>query len=260
MNVNATTTIRELAAAAPGATRVFEKFGIDYCCGGHRTLFDACQTASLSVEQVVLSLAQAAANTQTGAAPRNWQNEPLAALAAYIVDQHHSFTRQELEQLERLFEKVCARHGANHPELADAQRVFRQLKQDLIPHMLKEEQVLFPYIARMEEAVSEQRDIPQPFFGTVQNPVRMMMMEHDTAGELLGELRRVTSGYAPPPDACISYQTLYQSLAAFEADLHEHIHLENNLLFPRGVEMESGAAPERAQTIKDDCERHFCGH
>src|SRR5262245_1963627 len=182
MNVSATTTIRELVAA-PGATRVFEKFGIDYCCGGHRTLFDACRTACLSVEQVVLSLAQAAANAQTGAAPRNWQNEPLAALAAYIVDQHHSFTRQELERLEKLLNKVCARHGANHPELADAQQVFRQLKQDLIPHMLKEEQVLFPYVARLEEAVGEQRDIPQPFFGTVQNPVRMMMIEHDTAGE-----------------------------------------------------------------------------
>jgi regulator of cell morphogenesis and NO signaling len=258
MNVNATTTIRELATA-PGATRVFEKFGIDYCCGGHRTLFDACRTASLSVEQVVLSLAQAA-NAQTGAPARNWQNEPLAALAAYIIDQHHSFTRQELERLERLFEKVCARHGANHPELGDAQRVFRQLEQDLTPHMLKEEQVLFPYITRMEEAVSEQCGIPQPFFGTVRNPVRMMMAEHDTAGELLDELRRLTGSYAPPPDACVSYQTLYQSLAAFEADLHEHIHLENNILFPRAVEMESGGAPERAQTIKDDCERSFCGH
>jgi len=251
MNVSATTTIRELTAT-PGATRVFEKFGIDYCCGGHRTLFDACRTASLSVEQVVLSLAQAAANAQTGAAPRNWQNEPLAALAAHIVDQHHSFTRQELERLERLFEKVCARHGANHPELADAQRVFRQLGQDLIPHMLKEEQVLFPYVARLEEAVSEQREIPQPFFGTVRNPIKMMMTEHDTAGELLRELRRVTSGYSAPADACVSYQTLYQALAAFEADLHEHIHLENNLLFPRAVEMESGAAPERAQTINAD--------
>jgi len=260
MNVHPITTVRELAVAMPGATRVFEKLGIDYCCGGQRTLLEACQQISLSVEEIVRSLEQEKLTAQANAAARDWQNESLTSLAAYIIDQHHFFTKQELERLERLFEKVCARHGANHPELAEAQRVLSQLKQDLIPHMLKEEQVLFPYIARMEEAVSEQRDIPQPFFGTVQNPVRMMMIEHDTAGELLGELRRVTSGYAPPPDACVSYQTLYQSLAAFEADLHEHIHLENNILFPRAVEMESQAAPERAQTTKDDCERHFCGH
>lgn len=260
MNINATTTVRELAAAMPGATRVFEKFGIDYCCGGHRTLFDACRTATLSVEKVAISLAEAAAAEQTNAPIPVWQAESLTALATHIVDRHHSFTKQELERLETLLDKVGARHGANHPELSEAQRLFCQLKHDLIPHMLKEEQVLFPYIAQMEKAVSEQRDIPPPFFGTVGNPVRMMTVEHDNASELLRELRRVTNGYLAPAEACASFQALYQALAALEADLHEHIHLENNILFPRAVEMEDQAAPERARAIKDDCERHFCGH
>ena len=260
MNVNATTTVRELAIATPGATRVFERYGIDYCCGGQRALSDACRQANLSVEEVVRALEQEEPAAQTGETVRNWQEESLTGLAAHIVDRHHFFTKQELDRLEKLFDKVCVRHSANHPELAEAQRLFLRLKQDLIPHMLKEEQVLFPYVARLEEAVSEEREIPQPFFGTVNNPIKMMMTEHETAGELLVELRRATSGYTVPADACASFQTLYQALAAFEADLHQHIHLENNILFPRAVEMESQAAPERTQAIKDDCERHFCGH
>jgi regulator of cell morphogenesis and NO signaling len=260
MNINAITTVGQLAVEMPGAARVFETFGIDYCCGGNRTLFDACQTATLSVDEIIVSLARAAAMEQTNAPTRKWQEESLTALAAYIIDQHHFFTKRELKRLTELFDKVTARHGVNHPELSEAQRLFRQLKQELIPHMLKEEQVLFPYIAQMEEAVIQQCEIPQPFFGAVGNPVRMMTTEHENAGELLRELRRVTNGYLAPADACASYQTLYQGLAAFEADLHEHIHLENNILFPRAIEMEGRAAPERAHAIKDECERHFCGH
>jgi regulator of cell morphogenesis and NO signaling len=126
--------------------------------------------------------------------------------------------------------------------------------------MLKEEQVLFPYIARMEEATVEGRPVPPPFFGTVQNPVRMMMLEHDAAGALLRTLRATTGDYTPPADACISYQTLYQTLSGFEADLHQHIHLENNLLFPRAIEMEEGAAPEFQRSTNPTGEHRCFGH
>jgi regulator of cell morphogenesis and NO signaling len=238
MNINATNTIRDLAIGIPGATRVFENFGIDYCCGGHRALADACQIASLPFEDLVRSLEEAERASQSGGEERDWQQKSLTALAQYIIGTHHYFTRQELDRLEKLFEKVCSRHGENHPQLFEAQIAFVHLKQDLIPHMLKEEQVLFPYITRMEEAVGELRAVPPPFFGTVRNPVRMMMMEHDKAGDLLKQLRGMTDEYTTPSDACISFQTLYQALAALEADLHQHIHLENNILFPRAVEME----------------------
>lgn len=258
MTITTTNTVREVALALPGATRVFERLGIDYCCGGQRTLFDACQTAQVSFAEVTQSLAQAGQTTQADPSSRDWQGESLTTLAAYIIDAHHAFTKQELERIETLLDKVCTRHGEAHPELHEVQRLFRHLKLDLIPHMLKEEQVLFPYVARMEEAVSDGRAIPPPFFGTVQNPVRMMMTEHDTAGELLRELRRTTNGYTTPPDGCISFQTLYQALAAFEADLHQHIHLENNLLFPRAVEMEATAAPAMQTTPFNE---HRCfGH
>src|SRR5262245_10078391 len=254
MNISDTTTVRELAAGVPGATRVFESFGIDYCCRGHRTLADACQEAGLRVEDLTRSLEEAGRASQPGAG-RDWRRESLTALTAYIVDTHHYFTRQEPDRLEKLFDRVCSRHGENHPELFAAQKTFYQLKQDMTPHMLKEEQVLFPYITRMEEAACEGRAIPPPFFGTARNPVRMMMTEHDTAGDLLQQLRGITKGYTIPPDGCVSFQTLYQALAAFEADLHQHIHLENNVLFPRAIEMEENSAPELSKSAGE-----FNGH
>ena len=160
-------------------------------------------------------------------------------MSSYIVGTHHFFTRQELTRLDQLFDKVCAAHGQNHAELLRLQGRFQGLRRELTAHMLKEEQVLFPAIVEMEEAVGRGEPIPMPFFGTVRNPVRMMMMEHDTAGEVLREMRILSSNYTVPSDACLSYRTLYQALQAFEADLHQHIHLENNILFPRAVEMES---------------------
>jgi regulator of cell morphogenesis and NO signaling len=260
MNITATSTVSDLAASIPGATRVFESFGIDYCCGGRRTLADACQEANLPVKDLRRSLEEAERASQDGGAERDWRQESLISLAAYIIDKHHYFTREEIERLEKLFDKVCSCHGENHPELFEAQKTFYQLKQDLIPHMLKEEHVLFPYITRMEEAASEGRAISPPFFDTVQNPVRMMMLEHDAASDLLRTMRATTGDYTPPPDACISYQTLYQALAGFEADLHRHIHLENNLLFPRAIEIEEKAAPELRRPT-DPLGGHRClGH
>ena len=256
MFVNSTNTVRELAVNVPGATRIFENLGIDYCCGGHRTLTDACDKSKLSPAEVVKQLEAAERAVNPGDKLRDWQTESLASLSAYIIDTHHYFTKQELARLEKLLDKVCSRHGENHPELFSLRGAFEHLKQDLIPHMLKEEQVLFPYVARMEEAVSEGRAVPPPFFVTVQNPVRMMTSEHETAGDLLAEMRRLTDGYTVPPDACISFQTLYQALREFEADLHQHIHLENNILFPRAVEMESQAEPVWA--VGYEFQEHRC--
>jgi regulator of cell morphogenesis and NO signaling len=239
MTINTTNTVRELAVALPDATRLFEKLGIDYCCGGHRSLADACQAASVPVEEVVRSLEQIKQSTQPDGQSHDWQTESLSALITHILDKHHAFTREELARLEQLLAKVSSVHGQNHPELLRLQTLFLDLAQELAQHMFKEEQVLFPYVAQMEEAARHRRPVQPPFFGTVRNPVRMMMMEHDTAGEALREMRRVTNNYTAPQDACISYQTLYQALPAFEQDLHEHIHLENNILFPRAVELES---------------------
>jgi regulator of cell morphogenesis and NO signaling len=240
MNSIATKTVRDLAVEVPGATRVFENLGIDYCCGGQRLLADACAAIGISLDDVEESLETA--NSWQFDQP-NFLTGSLAELIDHIVEKHHVFTKKEITRLNGLLDKVCGVHGENHPELEKIRSLFQDLSAELEPHMMKEECVLFPFIVGMEEGVHMRRAIQVPPFGTVANPVRMMMREHDGAGELLKEMRRITANYTAPEDACISYQTLYQALDAFEKDLHQHIHLENNVLFPRSLEMEEKAQP-----------------
>jgi regulator of cell morphogenesis and NO signaling len=216
MNIKTSRTVREVAVELPGATRIFEKLGIDYCCGGSKPLAEACLAA------------------------RNRNKAPLSDLASYIVTRHHGFTREELPRLNQLLAKVCSVHGENHPELRKLQVIFQELQEELTAHMFKEEQILFPYIENLERAVANGEPVPTPVFGTVRNPVRMMMQEHDDAGQALRDLRKASSNYKVPADGCISFRTLYRALEEFEKDLHQHIHLENNILFPRAAELEAG--------------------
>ena len=238
-------TVGELAADHPAAARVFERLGLDYCCGGRKTLGDACRETGLALEQVRDSLDSALSAAALAPEQRDWNTAPLAGLISHIRNTHHQFTRAEITRLEGLFAKVVAAHGSNHPELAKMRATFGALAQELSMHLMKEEMVLFPYVERMEEAVLEQSPVLPAPFGTVRNPVSMMMGEHDGAGEALREMRAASNGYAAPPDACASYRALYEALAEFEADLHQHIHLENNILFPRAIEMERTAQGHR---------------
>jgi regulator of cell morphogenesis and NO signaling len=236
--INSGMTVREVALQVPEATRLFEKLKIDYCCGGNRALDDACVSAGVETAELLRMLDEVAQPTSNNPAV-SFQQLPLPELITHILDKHHVYTKEEMARLEELFKKVVSVHGENHPELKKASESFNHLCADLSPHMFKEEQVLFPYIDALARAAAENGQAPFPPFGTVGNPVRMMMMEHDTAGEILRELRQLTSDYTPPPDGCISYKTLYEALEAFEKDLHQHIHLENNILFPRSIEMEA---------------------
>jgi len=241
MSLTAAKTVRELALEFPNATRVFEKLGIDYCCGGNKSLEEACATANLSADEILDSLEMAEQSSRANQKERDWQAEPLAEVIAHINNTHHKYTRAEIARLGPLFDKVCSVHGKNHAELEHIRDSFRGLAQELTTHMMKEEMVLFPYIVRMEEAVIQREPVLPPPFGSVQNPVAMMMHEHDSAGEALRAMRQASAGYTSPGDACVSYQTLYKVLADFEADLHQHIHLENNILFPRAAKLESTA-------------------
>ena len=238
MNVTTEKTVRELSLENPAATRIFEKLGIDYCCGGNKSLEEACRAANLPMDQVLDTLEMAEQATRAAQKNHDWQREPLADLIAHINSTHHKYTREELSRLAPLFDKVCSVHGKNHPELLHARASFTGLSQELTMHMMKEEMVLFPYIVRMEEAVVQHEPVLPPPFGSVQNPVSMMEHEHESAGNALRAMRQASSGYTAPADACVSYQTLYRALAEFEADLHQHIHLENNILFPRAIAME----------------------
>jgi len=238
MSVTTEKTVRELALENPAATRVFEKLGIDYCCGGNKSLEEACRAAKLPMDQVLDTLEMAEQATRAAQKNHDWQREPLADLIAHINSTHHKYVREEIVRLGPLFDKVCSVHGKNHPELLHVRASFTGLSQELTTHMMKEEMVLFPYIVRMEEAVMQHEPVLPPPFGSVQNPVSMMEHEHESAGNALRAMRQASKDYTAPADACVSYQTLYRALAEFEADLHQHIHLENNILFPRAIAME----------------------
>ena len=234
--ITSETTVREVAVKMPESTRIFEKFKIDYCCGGNQSLTTACAAAGIDVHQVMKMLGVVTESKSQEAA--DFRYASVARLVEHIVNTHHVFTKSEMDRLEALTEKVSKAHGENHPELDQLREMFRALCMDLKPHMFKEEQVLFPYLIAMTQAAEQNRPGPFAPFGTVNNPVRMMMKEHDAAGQLLCELRALTSDYTVPPDACISYQTLFAALENFEKDLHQHIHLENNILFPKALELE----------------------
>ena len=232
-------TVREVAIELPQSTRLFETLKIDYCCGGNKPLAQACAAAGVDVDDVMEMLTEVTAQTAPSSAVTDFQSLSLPELITHILDTHHVFTRSEMERLATLTAKVIGAHGTNHPELLHLGELFRLLCADLRPHMFKEEQVLFPYILSMTQAKENNQAGPFAPFGTVNNPIRMMMHEHDNAGDILRELRAVTSDYEVPADACISYRTLYQALEDFEKDLHQHIHLENNILFPKALELET---------------------
>jgi regulator of cell morphogenesis and NO signaling len=238
MTLTSTKTVGEIAAAVPNATREFEKLGIDYCCGGTRTLGEACAEANISIDETLARLEKSLASAPPSER-QDWQNQLLDDLIAHITTTHHVFVREESPRIEALSAKVVGVHGKNHPELLQVQQVFSALAEELRVHLMKEEQVLFPYVVRLEESTLAGEPAPPAMFGTVVNPIRMMMQEHDGAGDALRSLRSITVDYKIPEDACISYRTLYQALQGFESDLHQHIHLENNILFPRAVAMEA---------------------
>ncbi len=233
MPITATKTVRELAVEVPNATRVFEKLGIDYCCGGQKPLEEACAGANIPVDEVLRALEQGL-DASAPAAARDWNAAPLGELVDHIVHKHHTYVKSEAPRLQALLAKVVGVHGKNHPELEQVQVAFSELANELAAHLMKEEQILFPYLKQMAGG----NGCGPSCFGTVQNPIRMMMFEHDNAGAKLREMRSATNDYALPADACVSYSTLFRALDEFEQDLHQHIHLENNILFPRAIALE----------------------
>jgi regulator of cell morphogenesis and NO signaling len=235
--LDATRTVREFAVDVPQATRLFEKLGIDYCCGGGKSLTEACVQANLSVDDVLNRLSDATEDPKPQSA--DWTQADLSDLIDHIVTKHHGYVKQELPRLESLMNKVATKHGPNYPELTRLKDLLAALDAELTSHLMKEEQVLFPYIVDSERSSRASGRIRPPMFGTVRNPIHMMELEHDSAGDVLKEMRAISNGFTAPENGCFSFKTLYQGLAEFEADLHQHIHLENNILFPRAIELES---------------------
>ena len=243
-------TVREIALEAPLTTRVFEEFKIDFCCGGRIPFNEACQKAGVDPAVVQAKLDTILANKSSGT-DQTAERKPITELIDHIVSTHHVFTRSEIGRLLPLMEKVASRHGENHPELLEIKSLFQEIAEELLLHMRKEEAVLFPYIEQVDVASSGRLPIPLAHFGTVQNPVRMMMFEHDKAGDILRKMRELSVDYSAPPDSCPSFKGLYAGLEDLERDLHQHIHLENNVLFPQAIDAERSLLEGVAASQKD---------
>jgi regulator of cell morphogenesis and NO signaling len=228
-------TVAELATTFPQSIIVLERLGIDYCCNGKQTIAQACHGKGITTEEL-LALVSAAPRPSTE--ERAWDHEPMSDIISFITSTHHRYTRDAVAVLSSMATKVALVHGGNHDELRLVEMLVHSLSDDLLPHMLKEEQVLFPYINAVEVASILGKEPPLPFFGTARNPVRMMMLEHETVGEKMKEIRNLTANYILPSEACMSYRLFFGKLQELEADLHRHIHLENNILFPRAIEAE----------------------
>ena len=233
----ATKTVREIALEQPTAIRVFEQFGIDYCCGGRKPLAEACAAGSLEIEAVIAALEDA--EKRPAPEVESWAGRSLHSLSSHIVAKHHTYVKRELPRLALLAQKVVNRHGSTKPELPMIATALAHLDEELTQHLGKEEAILFPYIAALEQSVSLGTARPESCFGTVANPIAMMTQEHDAAGGLLAGIRRLSGDFTTPPDACPTFHAFYDGLREFEQDLHQHIHLENNILFPRAIELES---------------------
>jgi regulator of cell morphogenesis and NO signaling len=221
-------TLADVVDAAPGTARLLESLGLDSCCGGARSLADACAAAGVDAASVL------EAATIGAPEPAEWSVLPIVQLVDHIEATHHAYLHAELPRLRALAAKVAGVHGGHHPESAHVLALVDAIRADLEPHLLKEERVLFPMIRELATSSAA----PSFHCGSIRNPIAKMTMEHDRAGSLLAELRRTTRDYEVPADACASYRMLYLGLRELEADTHLHVHKENNHLFPAAVDAE----------------------
>ncbi|WP_420152122.1 iron-sulfur cluster repair di-iron protein [Siphonobacter sp.] len=237
-------TVADLVRQNPSAATVFKKLNIDFCCKGNRPFTEVCTEAGLNPEAVKKELQ---ATTVSSGIPDKANVWPLDFLADYIVQNHHQYVAEVVPTITALLNKVIAAHGPQHPELVTVQAAFQRVGDELTVHMMKEERILFPAIRQLTQV--QKADHPAPFtfpFGSIANPIQMMEVEHTDAGDDLETIRSVTNNFTVPADGCYSFQLLYQQLEAFETDLHQHVHLENNILFPKAIQVEQQLHAVRA--------------
>lgn len=228
-------TISELVTEFPGRSRVFEEMGIDYCCGGKKALSAVCSERGIDVNDIIRRLD--ATKPEPGIADeKDYTTMRLGELADHIVDTHHAYLKRELPRLMQMAQRVAKVHGGSDVRLIEVNDVLAGLVSEMNAHMMKEEMILFPAIKMIEAS----KTMPILPFGSIANPIRAMEFEHDSAGSGLSQMNVLTDGYAPPDWACNTYRALLDGLHVLESDMHQHIHKENNVLFPRVIETERG--------------------
>lgn len=231
-------TVGEIVSENYQAAAVFEKHQIDYCCGGKKTLDVVCRERQLDMSQLLKEIEETTAFIQMPPS-QNAAKWNLSFLINYIVETHHQYVKEAIPTLVRYTQKIASVHGKNHPELIEVQNRFKTLSTELSAHLQKEEQVLFPYINRLLQAKAKHATPDKPGFETIENPLRVLEHEHDSAGALMLEIRQLCNNYFPPADACTTYKVALSKLREFETDLHLHVHLENNILFLKAQVLEN---------------------
>lgn len=232
-----TQTVREIAQTQPSSIRVFEKFGIEYCCGGGERLIEACAAKDVDVDAVISALEVAVHNESLQ--EKDWTKESLANLTKHIVTTHHTYCKNELPRLSGLAMKVVKVHGGTNPELALIRARLAELAEELTDHLAEEEVVVFPMIVKLETEKANANVEAEESRVSVGNPLALLIQEHDHAGVLLAEIRSLSRDFNTPEHACSTYHAFFEGLKDFERDLHRHVHLENNILFPRAIELET---------------------
>lgn len=229
-------TIGEYVAKDFRTAAIFSKYGIDFCCKGNRTIEEACEKKNVDTDQLMDQINTVFATKNDSII--DFKIWPLDLLADYIEKTHHRYVEEKTQILLPFLDKLCKVHGANHPELFEINELFIGCAGELAQHMKKEELILFPFIKKMAKAALTEEPIAKPQFGTVKNPIAMMMEEHEAEGDRFVKIAALTNNYTPPADGCSTFRVTYAMLADFEQDLHKHIHLENNILFPSAMLLE----------------------
>jgi len=236
MEILISKSVGEFVAEDYRTATVFQKYGIDFCCKGGRTIDEVCEQKNIPVDELIGKLGEISEiKDDSGLDFQSWN---LDTLADYIESKHHNYIREKTPAIRQYLDKLCKVHGGNHQELFQINEQFNASANELADHMHKEELILFPYIRNMADAQRNNNNVSRPGFGTIQNPIAMMMEEHDIEGERFRKMSSLSDGYNPPADACSTYRVAYAMLKEFENDLHFHIHLENNILFPQAIRME----------------------
>lgn len=236
MNITSNTMVKEVVRLNFKTAAIFQANNIDYCCGGDKPISDACKEAEVGADQLIEQLETLVAQKDPDSEYIN--NLSLKELTDYIVKRHHAYVHESIPILKKNLEKICEAHGEHHPELFAIKNLFYDSAGVLIMHMQKEELMLFPYIQRLESVNGHNAPLPNSPFGSVSNPIQMMMNEHQAEGDRFEQISKLSKNYQPPEDACSTYVVTLNQLMDFENDLHRHIHLENNILFPKAIELE----------------------
>lgn len=231
-------TVAEIVTENHLTAETFEKYGIDFCCGGNKTLKQACKERGINIEEIEKELKQVHQKTEEPKDLNQYDKWELDFLADYIINQFHSYTKDTIYRLRDIIDKVANVHGERHPETLKIRQIWHELSGELIKHMQKEELLLFPYIRQLVRAKREGTKPKPPVFGSINNPVKVMEAEHKHTGDCLGEISTLSNGFNPPEDACPTYRTVYERLKEFDRITKMHIHLENNILFPRAMRLE----------------------